>query len=300
MSSSMKFAKHPSFPQANTFLLPSQWFWKMTLREWAFAQLDVVDGVPINPRFTGATNNMSVIRNITLAKSADLKKLTIKFYAYSAGNAYVYLHDPAIANPFAPVENIQMQVEVNTRRANSPNEISLTKLEGATAVVNAPDTISYEMSSSQVFNRATNPLELFNGIPAGANHVVIASHGAMVGPNICMFPGGIMNPSLRLGLDNVDVVFATLKGKVAENCVLWLGGCTIGQNHDFCSKAATASGCPVVAAGFVLLNKKFPKDFVDILDKVSQPKLFTPGQSQPGNLGDFCSKQEMYKFVVPV
>jgi hypothetical protein len=299
MSSSMKFVKHPSFPQANAFLLPSQWFWKMTVREWAFAQLDIVDGVPINPRFTGATNNMRVIRSITLAKSPDPKKVTIKFYAHSAGNAYVYLHDPTIADPFAPVEKIQMQVEVQTRRSGSESGISLTKLEGTTAAVNAPDTISYEMSSTEVF-RANDPLALFKSIPAGANHVVVASHGIVVGQNTCMFAGGATKPSLRLGLDNCEVVFATLKGKVATNCVVWLGGCGIGSNNEFCSKAAKASGCPVIAAGHVLVNKKFPKDFVDILDKVSMPKLFMPGQSQPGDIGDFCSRQEMHKFVVPV
>jgi hypothetical protein len=148
--------------------------------------------------------------------------------------------------------------------------------------------------------KSNEPLELFKSIPGGANHVVIASHGMEVGGNICMFTSGASNPSGRLGLDNVETVFATLKGKVAETCVVWLGGCTIGQNIEFCKKAAAASGCPVIAAGYVLRNKKFPKDFVDILDRVSMPKVFLPGAEKPGSLSDFCMNQEKYKFIVPV
>jgi hypothetical protein len=299
MSSALRFAKHPSFPQANASFLPSGWFWKMTMREWAFAQLDVVDDVPISPSVVGGTNNIGVIRDITVTKSQDPKKVTIKFYAYSAGNAFVYLRDATAQDPFAAVENKQMQIEVETRRAQSESGISLTKLEGQTAVVNAPDTQSYEMSSTQVF-RASNPLEIFKHIPPQVDHVVIASHGIVVGQSTCMFIGGATKSSLRLGLDNCEVVFATLKGKVAPNCVVWLGGCGIGSNNDFCIKAAKASGCPVIAAGHVLVNKKFPKDFVDILDRVSMPKLFIPGQARPSDIGDFCSKQERHKFVVPV
>jgi hypothetical protein len=295
----MKYVRHPSFPQANTSYLPSQWFWKMTIREWAFALLDIVDGVAIDSSFTGATNNLGVIRRVALVKSSDTKKVTIKFYAHSAGNAYVYLHDPTVASPFTPVEKMLMQVEVQTRRSGSEDGISLTKLEGTTAAINAPDTNAYEMSSTEVF-RADDPRAIFNSVPKGANHVVIASHGIVVGQNSCMFVGGASKPGQRLGLDNVTTVFATLHDKMAENGVVWLGGCGIGSNNEFCSKAANASGCPVIAAGHALVNKKFAKTFVDILDRVSMPKLFLPNKPEPASLGDFCADQVKHKFVVPV
>jgi hypothetical protein len=147
MSSAMKFEKHASFPQANTSLLPSQWFWKMTMREWAYAQLDVTDSAAIPVSFKGASNNMGVIHDVTSKGSPN--KVTIKFYAYAPGSAYVFLHDPADPDPFAAAEKLVMQVEVVTRRSGSEGDISLTKLQGVTAVVNAPDTIAYEMNRAR-------------------------------------------------------------------------------------------------------------------------------------------------------
>src|SRR5262249_6368158 len=131
-------------------------------------------------------------------------------------------------------------------------------------------------------------------------HVVVSSHGVPVAEQVCMFVGGLGRDSLRLGLDNCEAVFATLKGKVAKDCVVWLGGCTIGQNREFCIKAARASGCPVVAAGKYLSTKSFPPGTVDLLDRSSMPIFYAPGEDKPGSLSDFCSKQDTYQFVVPV
>jgi hypothetical protein len=298
MSAAMKYVRHSSFPATNASYLPSGWFWKMTLREWAFAQVDVVDNVPILGAMVGATNN-PVIRNVESSRSSDSKTVTIKFYAHSPGNAYVYLNDPATNSPFTAAEKIQMQVEILPRRAAKPEETSLTRLDGKTVAINAPDTESYEMTSSEIF-RASDPLEIFKRVPADTDHVVLASHGITVGGDVCMFIGGANKSSLRLGLTNVEAVFGLLKGKVAKNCVIWLGGCGIGSNNEFCLKAANASGCPVIAAGHVLVNKKFAKNFVDILDRVSMPKLFLPGKTSPSDMGDFCATQESRKFVVPV
>lgn len=299
MASSIKYAKHKDFPQENAEFLASGWFWKMNMREWAYAKLNVVSTVPFKMTVTAGTNNMGVIRNLKLIRSGDPKQVTISFYAHSSGNAYVHLCDAAAKNPLSAVEDTLMQVVVGTRRAASEKGISLTKLEGKTAAINAPDTQAYKLSSTQSFT-SDDPRELFKSVPSGADHVVIASHGMEVGGNICMFVGGGNKPSQRLGLDNCEVVFGTLKGKVSANCVVWLGGCTIGQNIEFCKLAAKASGCPVIAAGHVLVNKGFAQDFIDILDRVSMPKLFLPGESAPSSLGDFCAKQETHKFVVPV
>lgn len=300
MSSAMKYSRHPSFPQDNASYLASGWFWKMTMREWSFAQLDVVDNVPIDPTFQAGTNHPALMREMRLARSADPKKVTISFYAHSAGNAYVHLRSPTAANPFEAVEKILMQVEVVARRSGTPASIALTRLDGITAVINAPDTGNYDLGTTTTF-AGKNPLELFNTVPPQANHVVISSHGIEVGGAVCMFPGGASKPSLRLGNDNVEDVFRTLKGKVAEkNCVVWLGGCAIGENKEFCTKAANASGCPVFAAGYVLPNRRYTKGYVDVLDKLALPRLYLPGEREPQSIGDFCAMQEKYKFNVPV
>jgi hypothetical protein len=83
---------------------------------------------------------------------------------------------------------------------------------------------------------------------------------------IVLFVAGMKETALRIDLDNCEKVFATLKPKVAENCVIWFGGCNIAANTDFCLKAANAAGCPVVAPYMVLPNQKFPRGHVDMLD----------------------------------
>ena len=79
-----------------------------------------------------------------------------------------------------------------------------------------------------------------------------------------------------------------------------ISGCAIGENKQFCTKAANASGCPVIAAGYVLPNKRYPKGFVDVLDTLALPRLHLPGQSEPQSLGDLCAMQQKYEFMVPV
>ena len=66
-----------------------------------------------------------------------------------------------------------------------------------------------------------------------------------------------------------------------------------------CSKAALASGCYVVAPVMPLLNKKFPKNYVDLIDGVSIPVIFVPA-GKTMSISDFCSKQAELKFIVPI
>jgi hypothetical protein len=309
MSKAMKFSMHPSFPEDNTDKTGTGWFWKMKVGEWAFAKLDVVDDVAIDSRWKGFTNNIGVIgrwgaiedRDITTERSPDSKKVTIKFYARMPGSAYVYLRDPA-TGPSEAVEKLLMQVEVITRGGGKGP--SLTELRGTRFAINADDAVAYAMNTYEKFPKAGDVKELFKKLPAGANHVVIGSHGGTDGGGaLCMFVGGLLErkPESYLGLHNVKDVFNTLKGKVAANCVVWLGGCFIGQNNKFCSEAASASGCPVIAAGSTLGNTKYPPGFVDILDHHQSPKLFKPQTGeQPQSLWDFCAEQEKYQFVVPV
>ena len=204
------------------------------MREWAFAQVDVVDEEAINPVFTGATNNSGVVRNIiTTTRAHDSKKVTIRFYVHSAGAAYVY-HRPDQTESERPRGEDPDELEVTTRRSASEKDISLAKLEGNTAIVNAPDTSkAYEMDSTKVFSRATTPLELFDSIPSGTDHVVVSSHGVEVGGNVCMFVGGVKASSkFDWGLQLYGCLQET-EGKVSANCVVWLGGCASDRIMSF-------------------------------------------------------------------
>jgi hypothetical protein len=99
---------------------------------------------------------------------------------------------------------------------------------------------------------------------------------------------------------NVEKVFARVKGKMAENGVIWFGGCEIGNNNEFCQKAANSSGCTVVAPTYAVPRIQFPKGSVDLLDRHATPKVFVPGSAGPVLLSSFCAKQRRHKFVVPV
>jgi hypothetical protein len=115
---------------------------------------------------------------------------------------------------------------------------------------------------------------------------------------ISMFVGGFRLESVRLDGDNVTDVFSKLNGRVSKNCVIWFGGCNIGGNEAFCAAAAKASGCTVVAPVMPLLNKKYPKGYVDMLDAFAVPRIYPP--SGKLDVPEFCSQQVARKFVVPV
>jgi hypothetical protein len=150
----------------------------------------------------------------------------------------------------------------------------------------------------------SNSENLFDGVPQGANHVVIGSHAGVENPSqnndvtkICLWVAG-KSSSTQVDMTNVTKVFAKLKGKVASTCIVWMGGCNIGANTAFCQAASEASGCPVVAPELDLLATKYPKGFIDMLDRVAMTKVYR-GKAliTPAEL---CTQQELHKFVVPV
>lgn len=299
----LKFVRNASFPATKCLLLESGYFWKMLVREWAFAQLDlqgVSGGIDIT------SNNPNVVRGVYDKTEQGLKTsspgagmLTAKFYGKASGFTFVH---PFKSDQFVAEEDLRMQVEVVKREAKSQDQISLTELQGSTVAINAPDARSYEMTSTGSFSSSAGITALFSSVPAGADHVVIGSHGGFQGTSnstsdLCMFVAGKSHPA-ALNLTNVEAVFATLKGKVAPTCVVWLGGCIIGANDDFCEKASVASGCAVVAPTNLLPAKKYPKGTVDVIDRFAGTKVFI--DKSKVWVGDFCARQEKHKFVVPV
>lgn len=303
----IKFTRHPNFPKANCFYTPAGYFWKVQVRQWAFAELNVehfTAGLQVasnNPNVVLGANAVGSKAQTLTGKAAGA---SVKFYADSPGFTMIYFFK---SDPSKVVDDVHMQVEVLARRANSQAAISLTKLEGRTVAINAPDAIAYEMQTTLKFKDVSaNPQGLFSGVADGTQHLVISSHGGV--PNerdkqdvskICLFVAGFKLGSTRLDVGNVETVFKTLKGRMAANCVVWFGGCNIGANRDFCSKAALASGCYVVAPVMQLPNKRFPKNYVDMLDGFAIPVIFDPA-GKAMSISDFCSKQAELNFNVPV
>jgi hypothetical protein len=310
MSKDLKFVRPDSLPFANCSFQASGWFWKMTFREWAIAELNVVDTVAIDNTYVAMTNNPEVVKIVGQTFSADRKTVTIKIFGMKPGAAYVYLHAPADTNMFAPASGAQMQVVVTERRAPAVDKVSPTTLKGLTFASNAPDTLTFEMSVTQMFS-GPDAKSLFNLVPGNADHIAVSSHGIMFGEPqnaqgeatdkyMCLFVGGASSPSLRISLDNVVEVFAPLKGKVSGNCIIWLGGCNIGANRELCRKAVEASGCRVVAATRSLINRKMGKFQVDLLDNLSSPVLYVPQIEKPVKMAELCENQGTLKFSVPI
>lgn len=302
-----RFVRHPSFPSGKTHLTAGGKLWKIKVREWAFAQVNLTD---VGAGLTPTSNNPNVVADHRHALASvkgtmkpGTKEMTLRFYALGRGFTFIHLFE---RDPPDAVSEL-LQVEVTQRRANKPEQISLTKLGGKTCAVNAPDAVAYEMDTTLLFDgKSTDPAKLFDAVPGGLDHLVISSHGGVLNDadktnqkKICMFVGGFNLTSVRLELENVKNAFAALKGKIAAAGVIWFGGCDIGANVDFCGAAAAAAGCHVVAPVMPLLDKKFPKGTVDMLDGFAIPKAFG-SDGKTISIPDFCAKQDTHKFVVPV
>jgi hypothetical protein len=299
------FVKHPDFPRSKCDFTPAGYFWKMTVREWAFAKVNLAN---MSPAIDVDSNNPTVVPGLFDTVEKKLKRtlpaagntMEVEFFANKSGFSFIYPFESSTRTPASAL----MQIQVISRTASSADDISLTKLEGKTVAINASDAQAYSMDTTLIFpSTAVNPLSVLSGVPSGANHVVLSSHGGVDPPGnpdkVWMWIGGFVNTAVRIDNDNATSIFATLKGKVANDCVIWFGGCNIGSNDDLCKKGAAASGCPVVAPVRACLNKKFPKGFVDLIDRFSNPVVFLPGSNDKPFIGDFCASQKKFKFVVP-
>jgi hypothetical protein len=143
---SARFQKHPTFPQLKCFLTAGGMLWKMQVREWAFAQVTLRQ---VDADLKVTSNNPNVVlgcyetseKGIKATRIPGTKDLAVRFYAKAPGFTFVHAFRD---NPFQPVGDL-LQVEVLHRRAGSPNDISLTKLEGTTVAINAHDAQAYQM-----------------------------------------------------------------------------------------------------------------------------------------------------------
>ena len=146
---------------------------------------------------------------------------------------------------------------------------------------------------------------LFDDVPAGTEHVVMSAHGVRTKAErvtqersnsfdpstITMWMKGEYVDAGRLTVGNCEAIFQKLKSKVAANCVIWFGGCSMAFNRDFCFKAAKASGCNVVTVGNYLPFRKFPKYMVDLLDSKFNPFIFAPSATNTQSPRRLCERQ---------
>jgi hypothetical protein len=298
------FAKAASFPVARAYYTPGQTLWKLDVKEWAFATVDATD---VDPGLSIGSNNPTVVPGF-FDKSAKGIKYTakslssggsVRFYANSTGYTFVNF----FRLPLFDAVGGQLQVQIVERRSATAADVQLTKLNGKTFAINAPDTKTYEMDKT-VVSAAAEASEggVFAKVEAGTNHVVVSSHGTLedrsATAKICLWAAGQGN-SFRINDGNVASIFQVLKGKVAEGCVIWIGGCTMAQNPTWCKAAAKAAGCHLVAPVNYTTIQKFPKGNVDLLDRSLIPVVFPPDGGNPIGVNDFCSQQDKFQFVVP-
>jgi hypothetical protein len=305
-----RFVRHPSFPASKTQVTGGGTLWKMQVSEWAFAEVNLTD---VDPGLTVTSNNPTVVpdhRPSTPEKIRGTAKpgsrdMTVRFYAKSRGFTFIHLFG---SDPTTAVSDL-LQVEVTQRRAPSEAGVTQTTLSGATCAINAWDAQAYRMDNTFTFDRTeTDPAKIFAQVPAGLDHLAIGAHGGfqndaeMSDPKkMSLYVCGNDTRYYRIKLSDVKTAFGTLKGKIRESGVIWIGGCNIAANREFCFGAAQAAGATVVAPGYPLLNKKYPKGKMDILDGLCLPTIFSPDAAKTlVSAADFCARQEACKFSVPV
>jgi len=299
------FSASRGFPANRTYLKDGKELWKLDVKEWAFATADAVD---VDPALNIGSNNPSVVPGYF---ENSIKKITytpdqfggsegsVRFYAKSEGFTYVNF----FRLPSFDAVGVILQVHVIRRRSETPNDSQLTKLNGKTFALNAPDARNYEMDKTVVSTKdEAKEGGVFAKVEKGTNHVVVASHGTLEDRSktakICLWTAGQRN-SFRVNNGNVDSVFGVLKGKVADDCVIWIGGCTMSQNDTWCKAAAKASGCYLVACANYTPSRTFPKGNVDLLDRTLLPAVYPPNGEKPIDMSEFCAQQEKLQFVVP-
>jgi hypothetical protein len=235
------FMKNTSFPQNKCSLTDGGRVWKMDVREWAFAQVEVQD---VDPDVDITSNNPSVVagigdkgdKGLKITRNWGARSLTARFYALAPGFTFVYMFKGDASKPLGDM----LQVQVLLRQASKDAQIARARLDGSSFAMNSVDLPAfYQMDGTTTIDPTiTDAAHLFDSVPAG-----------------------------------------------------------IGENNDFCTKAATAAGCTVVAPARALTKTHSPKFLVDLVDRSAAPKVFTPGLITPA---DFCAHQDSFRFVVPV
>ena len=111
-----RFVRHPNFPVGELQITAGGMLWKLEVREWAFAEVNLAD---VDAGLTPTSNNPTIVTDHYLEKPDKIRgtlsgrDMTVRFYAHERGFSMLYLFDK---EPFTPVSD-HLQVEVLQRRA---------------------------------------------------------------------------------------------------------------------------------------------------------------------------------------
>src|SRR5262245_43364160 len=143
-----KFAKSAAFPQSKAYFTAAGTLWKLDVRQWAYATVDASD---VDFDLKIGSNNPTVvpgffdttIKKITSTTTAG-NGASVRFYANLPGFTYVNFFRPPSFDAVGPL----LQVHVLERRSANAQDTQLTKLNGKTFAINAPDAVTYSMDKN--------------------------------------------------------------------------------------------------------------------------------------------------------
>jgi hypothetical protein len=280
MSDKTKFERHSSFPQANCYYLESGWFWKMDIPRFDFSKLNLVDaaGMYVSSNAGDFVSNRD--DNLTNRRSTSPNR-TIELLGLQVGIAMIEVREGGEGGKIV----MTMQVEVKDLPTGQATFLQLPR---NSAAINAADTpVPYSLTTTTRITHS-DPLKLFETVPARTSHVVLSCHGQMKATGVkLLIAGGV-------GRDNAERVFATLKSKMADG-VIWIGGCTAGADNEFCGIAARASGCYVVAPGLTIPAIKARPGMIELWSG-QLPKVFDKKTGNTMKLHEFMDLQRTLNF----
>jgi hypothetical protein len=275
-----RFERHDSMPLADCFFLPSGWFWKIRFKKTTMGKFYLVDGAGL----TGSSNNYMAVPNSDaafLGKTGQEPRRLVQIYGLSPGISMVTF------TAGVPGDSVTMQVEVVDLPGDRPSFVKPTAKSAALIGPGLPT--QYRLDLVQTIT--TGPAEnLFDPVPAGTKHIVVSTHGQMSAGGISMSIAGGVSQS------NCTDVFAKLKGKCAGG-VVWISGCDAGGDNEFCKRAATASGCYVVAPAITVPVVRVPPGMFDYFER-SMIKFFKKDNGELMKAGDFLVMQNDLSFHI--
>jgi hypothetical protein len=281
-----RFAVHESVQRGDCSFTDSGWFYKMNMKKGTFAKFYLLDGDAL----TGLSNNPVVVPNSDaafLGKTGSGPKRVVEIYGLSKG---ITLIGFSAAGATSPV--VTMQIEVVELPGSRPSFVAFgASTAFALNSSEIPVGSRYDFGSTRTRIVSSGPPEnLFDPVPNGIEHIAINCHGQMSADGITLFIAGNVSRS------NCSGVFAKLKGKAAGG-VIWIGGCEVGADNDFCKAAVQASGCYVVAPAITLPLVRIPANQIDFFGG-SMPKFFNQADGNPMKADDFLQKQKDLDFRI--
>jgi hypothetical protein len=297
------FAPHPKVLRGNYKFTESGWLWKLDVKVDETGRVILKDAAGLLIQSRGiiqVPNSPAVFKGAT-SNDADR---TVEFLAITDGITMLDVTDPA--NPGRGVI-ISLQVEV---KKTASGKLNFVAFDGDAVALNARGTpVPYSLKTTKQITGGP-PESLFDAVPNGVKHVVISAHGQMH-PTLADQRRGISKRFFELeiaggvnidigvaGSGNCTAVFAKLKTKCAGG-VIWIGGCEAAAEPDFCTAAAKASGCFVVASAITIPPVTIPAGMIELFPGNMIHFFNSDGNGQLKK-AEFMAKAKDLKFHIVV